>query len=227
MMREGPIRVLLVDDHAIVRAGLCGLLQAAGQIEVVGQAESSEEACRIVAALKPDVIVLDISLPGVSGIEAIARLLRVLPTAGILILSMHESEPFPAMALERGALGYLSKRGAPEELVTAVRKVAAGQRYLGNSVAQSMALSQLRKDRNPLSLLTTREVEIFVLLARGRSVSEIATAINLSPKTVHAHRANVMRKLEVRGIAELVQLAVRSGAIDVHGDLSSVETPLS
>jgi two-component system invasion response regulator UvrY len=225
MMQEGPIRVLLVDDHAIVRAGLCGLLQAAGQIEVVGQAASSEEAFRLVAALTPDVIVLDISLPGVSGIEAIARLLRILPTAGILVLSMHESEPFPTMALERGALGYLSKRGAPEELVTAVRKVAGGQRYLGNSVAQSMALSHLRKDRDPLNLLSSREVEIFVLLARGRSVNEIATALNLSPKTVHAHRANVMRKLEVRGIAELVQLAVRSGAIDVHGDISAVETP--
>jgi two-component system, NarL family, invasion response regulator UvrY len=225
MMQEVPIRVLLVDDHALVRAGLRGLLQAAGQIEVVGEAASSEEACRVVAALTPDVIVLDISLPGVSGIEAIARLLRIMPTARILMLSMHDSEPFPAMALERGALGYLSKRGAPEELVTAVRKVAGGQRYLGNSVAQSMALSHLRKNSNPLSLLSPREVEIFVLLARGRSVNEIATAINLSPKTVHAHRANVMRKLEVRGIAELVQLAVRSGAIDVHGDLSAVETP--
>jgi len=223
MMQELPIRVLLVDDHAIVRAGLIGLLQAAGQIEVVGEAASSEEACRIVATLKPDVIVLDVSLPGVSGIEAIARLLRILPTAGILVLSMHESEPFPTMALERGALGYLSKRGAPEELVTAVHKVAGGHRYLGNSVAQSMALAHLRKDRDPFSLLSSREVEIFVLLARGRSVNEIAAALHLSPKTVHAHRANVMRKLEVRGIAELVQLAVRSGAIDVHGDLSAVE----
>jgi len=124
MMREGPIRGLLVDDHAIVWAGLCGLLQATGQIEVVGQAASSEEACRLVAALTPDVIVLDISLPGISGIEAIARLLRILPTVGILVLSMHESEPFPTMALERGALGYLSKRGAPEELVPAVRSGA-------------------------------------------------------------------------------------------------------
>nr|WP_296749405.1 response regulator transcription factor [Thioalkalivibrio sp.] len=227
MMHEGPIRVLLVDDHTIVRAGLCGLLQATGQIEVVGQAASSEEACRLVAALTPDVVVLDISLPGISGLEAIARLLRILPTVGILVLSMHESEPFPTMALERGALGYLSKRGAPEELVPAVRKVAGGQRYLGNAVAQRMALSHLGKDLNPLSLLSAREVEVFVCLARGHTVNEIATAINLSPKTVHAHRANVMRKLEVRGIAELVQLAVRSGAIDVYGDPSAVESPLS
>jgi two-component system, NarL family, invasion response regulator UvrY len=216
MRKPGPIRVLLVDDHTLVRAGLRGLLQTEGDIEVVGEAASSEEACRITSVLEPDVIVLDISLPGVSGIEAIGRLLRIVPAAKILILSMHENEPFPTMALERGALGYLSKRGAPEELASAVRKVAGGQRYLGNSVAQHLALAHLRRDRDPLSLLTAREVEIFVLLARGRSVNEIAQAMNLSPKTVHAHRASVMRKLEVRGIAELVQLAVRSGAIDVH-----------
>jgi two-component system, NarL family, invasion response regulator UvrY len=213
-----PIRVYLVDDHTLVRAGLRGLLQAAGGIEVVGEAASSEDACRSVSALQPDVIILDISLPGVSGIEAIGRLLRILPAARILVLSMHESEPFPSMALERGALGYLSKRGAPEELVSAVRKVAAGQRYLGNAVAQQVALAHLRRERDPLSLLTAREAEIFVLLARGRSVNEIAKAMNLSPKTVHAHRASMLRKLEVSGIAELVQLAVRSGAIDVHDD---------
>jgi two-component system, NarL family, invasion response regulator UvrY len=213
-----PVRVFLVDDHTLVRAGLRGLLQAAGDIEVVGEAASSEDACRCVSAVAPDVIILDISLPGISGIEAIGRLLRILPAANILVLSMHESEPFPSMALERGALGYLSKRGAPEELVSAVRKVAAGQRYLGNAVAQQVALAHLRRERDPLSLLTAREVEIFVLLARGRSVKEIAHAMNLSPKTVHAHRASMLRKLEVSGIAELVQLAVRSGAIDVHDD---------
>jgi two-component system, NarL family, invasion response regulator UvrY len=218
MMPAPLVRVLIVDDHALVRAGLRGLLEIGGEIKVVGEASSSEEACRVMLALAPDVIILDISLPGVSGIEAIGRFLRILPGARILILSMHESEPFPGLALERGALGYLSKRGAPEELVIAVRRVAEGQRYLGNSVAQQVAMTHLRKNPDSLSALTSRELEVFLLLARGQSVNAIAAALYLSPKTVHAHRANVLRKLEIRSIAELVAVAVRSGVIDVHGE---------
>ncbi len=216
MLPTAALRILLVDDHALVRAGLRGLLELAGDITVVGEATSGEEACPMAASLLPDVILLDISLPGVSGIEAIGRLLRIAPEARILILSMHEAEPFPALALERGALGYLSKRSAPEELVIAVRTVAAGERYLGHAVAQHVAMAHLRKEHDPLSALTSREVEVFLLLARGRSVNEIAAAMNLSPKTVHAHRAGVLRKLGVRSTVDLVQVAVRSGVIDVH-----------
>lgn len=220
MLPTPALRVFLVDDHTLVRAGLRGLLELAGDITVVGEATSGEEACQMVAGLLPDVILLDIALPGVSGIEAIGRLLRIAPEARILILSMHEAEPFPALALERGALGYLSKRSAPDELVIAVRTVAAGQRYLGNAVAQHVAMAHLRKEHDPLSTLTSREVEVFLLLARGRSVNEIATAMNLSPKTVHAHRAGVLRKLGVRSTVDLVQVAVRSGVIDVHSQFT-------
>jgi two-component system, NarL family, invasion response regulator UvrY len=217
--RFHPIRVFLVDDHRLVRAGVRGLLQDVPDIEVVGEAASGEEACRVAADLHPQVIVMDISLPGVTGIETIGRLLRILPEANILVLTMHESEPYTRMALDRGARGYLSKRSAPQELVTAIRVVAAGRPYIEPALVESiMASKGAEADLAELGLLGPRDFEIFTLLARGRSVKEIAEILHLSPKTVHSHRASLLHKLHVQSTAELTQLAARLGVIDPYGE---------
>jgi len=219
MTRAHPIRVLLVDDHRLVRAGVRGLLRDVPGFEVVGEAESGEEACRIAADLDPQVIVMDISLPGVTGIETIGRLLRILPETNILVLTMHELEPYTRMALERGARGYLSKRSAPQELVTAIRAVAAGVPYIENALAEGMmAPGGTEADLDELGRLDPRDFEIFSLLARGRTVKEIAEILHLSPKTVHSHRANLLQKLAVQSTAELAQLAARLGVIDPYGE---------
>jgi two-component system, NarL family, invasion response regulator UvrY len=210
-----PIRVFLVEDHCLVRAGFRQLLDSNPDIQVVGEAASAEEAFGLLRDALPQVLVLDVSLPGISGIDALGRFLRLLPGLHVLMLSMHESDPFPELALERGARGYLSKRCAPEELVIAVRQIAEGRHYLSSNIAQRVALERVTSDRHGLKALSPREFEVFTLLARGRSVREIAELVHLSPKTVHVHRANLLRKLGVRTPAELVQIAVRSGTLDL------------
>jgi two-component system invasion response regulator UvrY len=209
------IRVMLVDDHAVVRAGFRRLIETMADMEVVGEAASGEEACRQAATLRPDVVVLDISMPGIGGLETIGRLARVAPEARVLVLSVHENEPFPSLALERGASGYLTKRCAPEELITAVRELAHGRKYLASDVARRIVLGRSDGEPKRLASLSPRELEVFGSLARGRSVNEIAANLNLSPKTVHVHRANLLAKLGVKTTAELVALAVRHGVLDV------------
>jgi len=170
---------------------------------------------RQAATLRPDVVVLDISMPGIGGLETIGRLARVVPEARVMVLSVHENEPFPSLALERGASGYLTKRCAPEELITAVRELAQGRKYLASDVARRIALGRSDGEPKRLASLSPRELEVFACLARGRSVNEIAANLNLSPKTVHVHRANLLAKLGVKTTAELVALAVRHGVLDV------------
>ena len=219
MTRTRPIRVLLVDDHRLVRAGVRGLLQDIPDMEVVGEAASGEEACRIAADLDPQVVVMDISLPGVSGIETIGRLLRILPKTNVLVLTMHEVEPYARMAVERGARGYLSKRSAPQELVAAIRTVAASGRYIESALVETMvAPGSVDPGDDELAQLAPRDFEIFTLLARGRTVKEIAEILHLSPKTVHSHRAGLLHKLDVKSTAELAQLAARLGVIDPYGE---------
>jgi len=219
-MKGTGIRVMLVDDHAVVRAGFHHLIETFADMQVVGEAASGEEACRQAQTLQPDVIVLDISMPGIGGLETIGRLARVAPQARVLVLSVHENEPFPSLALERGASGYLTKRCAPEELVQAVREVAHGRRYLASDVARRIALGRTDGEAKRLASLSPREFEVFSCLARGRSVNEIAASLNLSPKTVHVHRANLLAKLGVKTTTDLVHIAVRMGVVDVldaHG----------
>jgi two-component system invasion response regulator UvrY len=216
MVEPRTIRVFLIDDHAVVRAGFRQLLVTAPDIEVVGEAESAEAAARQLRVVNPQVLLLDISLPGgISGIEAIARFRRLVPDMRIVMLSMHESAPFPEMALAQGASGYLSKRCAAEELLTAVREVTAGRKYLSSVIAQRIALGQMGGGRSGLRSLTQREFEVFEHLAAGLSVKEIAEMLHLSPKTVHVHRSNLMRKLEARNSMELVSIAIREGVLDL------------
>ena len=212
-----PINVLLVDDHSVVRAGFRRLLETSSEITVIGEADTGDKAWRLFQDLGPDVVVMDLSMPGMGGLEAIEKIRKIAAQARILVLSVHENEPFPSRALQKGAAGYLSKRCAPEELVIAVREIADGKCYLGKDIARRLAAERRDSERDLLTKLTSREFQVFTLLAKGRSVAEIADTIFISPKTVHVHRANVFRKLGISTTAELVRMAIRNDIIDLYG----------
>lgn len=209
------MRIMLVDDHAVVRTGFRLLLQACADIEVVAEADSGEAACRLYESVAPDVVVMDIAMTGMGGIEAIKRLLAHDAHACVLALSAHEDSSHPRRALQAGALGYLSKRSAPEVLIDAIRTVARGERYLDAQIAQRMAVQGLSGESGPMEQLSAREFEVFVQLARGLSVARISDALKLSPSTVGTHLYNIKQKLGLKNQAEITLLAVRHGIIDV------------
>jgi two-component system invasion response regulator UvrY len=210
----GKTRVMLVDDHAVVRMGFRLLLSGTPDIEVVDEAENGEDALRRCADGLPDVVVMDLSMPGMGGLEAISRLLARHPTLRILILSAHEDTIHPKRALKAGAVGYLSKRSAAEEMIQAIRQVAAGKMYVEASLAQQMAVQQLSADQNPVDVLSAREFEVFIALAKGRSVNDIAEVLHLSPRTVGTHLYNIKQKLGASNQAEIAIAALRAGLID-------------
>ena len=206
------IRVLLVDDHALVRVGFRMLL-ADARVEVVGEAESGEQACVDYARAKPDVVVMDLSMPGMGGLEAVRRLLAQDAKARVLCLSAHEDTAHPRRVLRAGALGYLTKRSAPDALIAAVTAVARGERYVDAQTAQALALTQLEGDTSPADALSEREFSVFIQLARGQSVAQIAETLNLSPSTVGTHLYHVKQKLGASNQSELTLVALRWGLI--------------
>ncbi|MCP4634962.1 MAG: response regulator transcription factor [Methyloversatilis sp.] len=210
----GPIKVMLVDDHAVVRMGFKLLLAACEDIEVIGEADSGEAAYQRYAELKPDVIVMDLSMPGMGGIEAVRRLTARDKGVRILALSAHEDTAHPKRVLKAGATGYLSKRGAPEALIDAVRTVAAGRMYLDAEIAQKLAMQDVTGSQNPVEALSEREFEVFIHLARGQSVNQIAETLHLSTSTVGTHLYNVKQKLGASNQAELTLIALRNGLIE-------------
>jgi two-component system, NarL family, invasion response regulator UvrY len=209
------VKVMLVDDHSVVRMGFKLLLQACDDIEVVAEADSGEAACLMVEAQAPDVVVMDIAMAGMGGIEAIKRMLAKNPRLKILALSAHEDTSHPKRALQAGALGYLSKRSAPEVLIDAIRAIAKGQRYLDAQIAQRMAVQDISGDKGPMEKLSAREFEVFVQLARGQSVAQISEALKLSSSTIGTHLYNVKQKLGLANQAEMTLLAIRHGLIDL------------
>ena len=206
-------RVMLVDDHALVRMGFRMLMADAG-IEVVAEAGSGEEACQRYAAAHPEVVVIDLSMPGIGGLEATRRLLAQDPKARILVLSAHEDTAHPRRALKAGALGYLAKRSAPEALAVAVAAVARGERYLDAQTAQSLAMAQISGEASPAETLSEREFSVFLQLARGASVAQIAENLSLSPSTVGTHLYHVKQKLQVGNQSEITLVALRWGLIE-------------
>jgi len=209
------LKVMLVDDHAVVRTGFKLLLQACNDIEVVAEADSGEAACQMYETVAPDVVVMDIAMAGMGGIEAIKRLLAKNSRARILALSAHEDTSHPKRALQAGALGYLSKRSAPEVLIDAIRLIAQGQRYLDAQIAQRMAVQDLTGKQGPMEKLSAREFEVFMQLAHGQSVAQISGTLALSSSTVGTHLYNIKQKLRLVNQAEMALLAVRHGLIDV------------
>lgn len=199
------ISVLLVDDHAMVRNGFRHLLEASPLFSVAGEAATGEEGFRLYVDLQPDVVVLDLRMPGEGGLATLRRLISRDAQARVLVLSMFDEPGIIRRALDAGALGYLSKGAATEALAQAVCAVAAGRQYIENSLMQPDIPG---RGRTPLELLTTREFEIFAMLAMGRSVIDIAALLYLSEKTVGAHRTSIMKKLELKNSAELVHVAI-------------------
>ncbi|MGA8707498.1 MAG: response regulator transcription factor [Steroidobacteraceae bacterium] len=209
------IRVLLVDDHAVVRTGFRLLLQSQVDIAVVAEAESGEAACQRYSDLRPDVVVMDLAMPGMGGIEALRRILARDPDARVLTLSAQDDPMHARRALREGALGFLSKRGAPEALLEAVSAIAAGQRYIDKDVAQKLALEDVEgASKSVVDRLSEREFDVFIRLARGATVQRIAEDLNLSPSTVGTHLYNVKQKLRVNNQSELTLIAIREHLIE-------------
>ena len=210
---DTPTTVLLADDHAIVRMGFRLLLETAGKCRVVGEAASGEEACSLYFKLNPDVLVIDIAMPGMGGLEAMNRILARHPGARILVLSAHEDTSYPRRTMQAGALGYLSKRGAPAELLQAVNAVARGATYIEPGIAQRLAVQGLKGPQGPVDMLSEREFEVFVHLAGGKSVAQVAELLSLSPRTIGTHLYNIKQKLCAQNAAELTLIALRAGLL--------------
>lgn len=209
----GVTRILLVDDHAIVRQGYRRLLECDPSILVVGEASNASQACQTARELSPDVVVMDIALPGTSGIEATRRMLKDQPQLRILMFSMYDDAIYASRALEAGALGYLSKATAPEVLVQAIYAVSRGERYVSADVAANMARSVIQPGKSEIGALTPREFEVLRLLVQGEPVRSIGEKLGLSEKTVANHQSAIREKLGARNSAQLARLAAQMGLV--------------
>jgi len=208
------IRILLVDDHALVRQGFKMILGAQADMEIVGEAGNGREAVELAQQLRPDIVVMDVAMPELNGIEATRRLMTSMPHTRVVALSMHKDSVYVRETLRAGARGYLLKDSPAGDLVTAVRSVASGESYLSPGVSNAVLDDYRRHVTNPIDLLTTREREVLQMLAEGKTNKEIAVVLNLSVYTVDAHRGRIMEKLNLHSINELVRFAVRNGLID-------------
>jgi len=209
------IRVLLVDDHAVVRMGFRLLLQSTAEMSVIAEADCGEAACQLYLDVNPDVVVMDLAMPGMGGLEALRRIRARDPHAKVLTLSAHDAPMHARRALQEGALGFLSKRSAPEALLEAVSAVAAGRRYLDPELAQKLALAEFDGDaKSPVERLSEREFEVFIRLAGGATVQRIALDLNLSASTIGTHLYNIKQKLGVANQSELTLIAIRHHLID-------------
>lgn len=208
------IRVLLVDDHEVVRAGYRRLLDSTPDVRVVADASTGEQAISLYSESHPDVVVMDLTMSGMGGLEASRRILLRDNKARILVFSVHENEVFVNRALDQGVLGYISKRSASRVLVEAVRKVAAGEMYVGQELVPYLVKRHRASDSDLLAELSSREFEVFRLLVDSKSVNEIADLLHLSPKTVGHHMTSIKNKLEISDIAGLTRLAIRAGIIN-------------
>lgn len=206
-------KILLADDHAIVRLGFRLLLEGDGGC-VVGEAESGEQALRLYAELAPDLVVMDVSMPGIGGLAALERLRARHPQARVLMLSAHHDPVIPVRALKAGALGYLCKRCSPDEFLRGVRQVARNQRYIDPEMAQEIALAQLSGTAHPVETLSEKEFSVFLQLAQGCSVNDVAKTFHLSASTVGTHLYHIKQKLNAGNAAELALIAMRAGLIE-------------
>ena len=208
------IRVFLIDDHALVRTGFKMILAGETGIEVVGEAESGESALPLVRQLKPDVVLCDLHLPGVSGLEVTERIVRSGLGTKVVIVSVLEDGPLPKRLLEAGAFGYVGKGGDAQELVRAVHDVAMGRRYLGTTIAQNLALANLEGSESPFDALSPRELEVALLLTQGLRQEEIARRLCLSAKTINTHKARLFEKIGISDSIALARLASQYGLLE-------------
>jgi two-component system invasion response regulator UvrY len=208
------INVMLVDDHGLVRDGIKRLLNDVDGITVVAEAETGEQAIRQVRHSPPDVILMDISMPGIGGLEATRKIARVLPGVKIIAVTIHDDEPFPARLLEAGAAGYLTKGCDVREIINAIRLVHAGKQYITPEIAHKLALTLVNKgEKSPIDRLTQRETQVMLMIVKGVSNKEISTRLCLSPKTTSTYRYRLFEKLGVQNDVELTRFAIRHGLI--------------
>lgn len=211
------IRILVVDDHDLVRTGLKNILSDVGDFELVGEAASGEEAIRMARELQPDVILMDVGLPGLSGMETTERILKTQPEIRVIVLTAHSEPPLPARLLDIGASGYLTKACSARELIGAVRAVVRGERHVGSEIAQQLALSLLPgQSQSPFQELTPRELEIALMLTQGMKMPSIAEVINVSPKTVATYKYRIYEKVGVSSEVELLRQAIRHGLVSAE-----------
>ena len=215
MIAPKPIRILLADDHRVLRSGLRALLSAQADLDVVGEASDGGEALRMAQTLKPDVLVMDVGMPGVNGIDATARVRRELPATKVLILSMHDDQGYLRQALRAGASGYVLKRAADTELLAAIRAAARGEVFLDSSLAKDLVEDVVRpRGQEPaLPTLSDREREVLHLLARGHTNQQVADRLCIGVKSVETYKARLMEKLGLKGRAELVRYALEHGVL--------------
>lgn len=210
------IRILLVDDHELVRTGIAALLNAADDMVVVGVAQSGEEAVNAVVTLSADVVMMDVNMPGIGGVEACRRILRRDPAVKIIAISVQNDGPIPQQLLKLGVMGFVSKGSSVEEMVFAIRKVMVGKRYLCTEVANNMALQGLPDSiESPFAKLSQREAEVVTLILQGKTIPQMAEMLVISDKTVNTYRYRLYEKLQVKNDVELTRLAVKYGYIDV------------
>lgn len=210
------MRVLLADDHTLVRAGLRKLLESLPDIEVVGEAEDGLAMLTLIEKRHPNLVLMDIAMPGLNGLEAAARLTKTYPQIRVLILSMHQNEDYVRQALRNGAAGYLLKDAAPVELELALKAIFRGETYLSPAVSKGVVsnyVQRLRTEETPGEALTPRQREVLQLIAEGRSTKDIARRLDISIKTVETHRSQLMKQLDLHDIAGLVRYAIRTGLI--------------
>lgn len=210
------IKVLLVDDHKLVRSGIRRILDESEDMEVVAEAQSGEDALRLAGELRPDVVLMDVSMPGIGGLEATRKLVHFLPEVRIIALSVHKQDPYPGRLLEAGAMGYVTKDCAAEEIIKAVRTVCAGEHYIDAEVARAMALSKIpgHGSKGIFDELSQREVQVMLMVVQGKPIQEISDQLFISPKTVSTYRYRLFEKLGVNNDVELTRLAIRHGLID-------------
>ena len=212
------ISVFLVDDHELVRTGIRRILEDVRGLKVAGEATTGESAVQWCREHSADVILMDMNMPGIGGLEATKKILRHTPDARIIVLTVNCENPFPTKVMQAGAAGYLTKSSAPDEMIQAIRAVHAGQRYISPEIAQQMALSQFatQDSDNPFKALSERELQIMLMITKGSKVNDIGEQLSLSPKTVNSYRYRLFDKLNISGDVELTRMAIRYGMLDAQ-----------
>lgn len=216
LMEERPlIKVLIVDDHELIRTGISRLLADFDKIDVVGEAESGELAVSMARELRPHVVLMDANMPGIGGLEATRRLVRFDPDIKVLAVTVYNEEPYPTKFMQAGASGYMTKGADIEEIVVAIRQVNSGKRYITPDIAQEMALKALNPtEDSPFDVLSEREMQVMLMITKGQKVQDISEQLFLSPKTVNSYRYRLFEKLSIENDVELTHMAIRYGVVD-------------
>jgi len=209
------INILLTDDHELVRTGIRRLLEDTGQVQIVGEADCGETSLKLAQSLKPDVILMDVNMPGIGGVETCRRILQRNPKQKIIVLTVHNEQTFPKRLLEIGAKGYLTKECGIDEMVKAIKQVSSGGSYIASSIAQQLALSLLPgNDANPIDKLSRREFQVMLMISQGLSNVEISDQLCLSPKTISTYRLRLLEKLGAHNEVDLIKIAVEQGMVE-------------